>query len=126
MVLYSRVHAPDWTAEDNSQLEAKCRKVARPRYGKDPFFDSEDDALDVCNGGDRFAVWENAGKICPMRDECLAFALINHEGAGVWGGMHTRDRMNLKRHRPRREWRWHPPTRADDPPYSTEFVPLAA
>ncbi|MFE6739771.1 WhiB family transcriptional regulator [Streptomyces tubercidicus] len=45
-----------------------------------------------------------------MRHECLIFALINHEGSGVWGGMHLYDRMHLKRNVPRSEWRWHPPT----------------
>lgn len=127
MVLYSRVHAPDWTAEEDPYGEAKCRKLPRPVYGEDPFFDCEQDALDVCNGDDGDAGYENAGKVCPMRAECLAFALINHEGAGVWGGMHTRDRMNLKRNRPRREWIWHPPTRSEgEVPLEGQYVPLAA
>lgn len=127
MVLYSRMHAPDWTANENPELEAKCRKLARPRYGKDPFFDDEKYALSVCNGDDAGSLYENAGEVCPMRAQCLAFALINHEGSGIWGGMHTRDRMDLKRNRPRRQWTWHPPTRTGDtPPYGEEYVLLAA
>ncbi|MFD4858463.1 WhiB family transcriptional regulator [Streptomyces atratus] len=47
-----------------------------------------------------------------MRAECLVFALLNHEGAGVWGGMLYHDRMNMKRNRAlsRSDWVWHPPT----------------
>lgn len=110
MVLFSRVRAPKWEAEEDPEREAKCRKLSRPRYRADPFFDNEDEAMRVCNGGDGEADYVNAGKPCPMRDECLVFALINHEGAGVWGGMLLHDRMFMKRQMPKEWWYWHPPT----------------
>lgn len=110
MVLFSRVEAPNWEAGGNPEAEAKCRKLPSPRYGADPFFDDEEVAMLVCNGGDGFAGYENAGEPCPMRHECLIFALINHEGAGVWGGMLTHDRMFIKRNLPKEWWFWHPPT----------------
>lgn len=110
MVLYSRVHAPDWTAAEDGWLEAKCRKLPVPRPKSDPFFENEDVAMSICNGGDGSQNYENAGKPCPLRQECLIFSLVNHEMSGVWGGMLLHDRMNLKRNVRREWWIWHPPT----------------
>ncbi|MFI0265678.1 WhiB family transcriptional regulator [Streptomyces luteogriseus] len=126
MVLLSRVHAPDWTAAEDSSKEAKCRKLPVPVFGEDPFFDDEQTAMAVCNGGDSDAPYENAGAVCPRRHECLVFALINHEMSGVWGGMLLHDRMNLKRNVRREWWRWHPPTPKPEKPADRGSAPQAA
>ena len=34
---------------------------------------------------------------CPVRDECLEFALANDERFGIWGGLSERERRKLKR-----------------------------
>lgn len=34
---------------------------------------------------------------CPVRAECLAFALEHHIAHGVWGGMTTAERVRLAR-----------------------------
>jgi WhiB family redox-sensing transcriptional regulator len=34
---------------------------------------------------------------CPVRDECLEFALSNDERFGIWGGLSERERRKLKR-----------------------------
>lgn len=36
---------------------------------------------------------------CPVRDECLAYALANGEKLGVWGGTSERERRRLRRQR---------------------------
>src|SRR5690606_22704973 len=36
---------------------------------------------------------------CPVRWDCLAFALDNHEGIGIWGGFNSRERRILNRWR---------------------------
>lgn len=36
---------------------------------------------------------------CPVRAECLAYALEHGERYGVWGGMSERDRVRLRRQR---------------------------
>jgi hypothetical protein len=34
---------------------------------------------------------------CPVTAECLAFALVNFEKHGIWGGMSERERRTLRR-----------------------------
>lgn len=36
-------------------------------------------------------------RTCPVRDECLAYALKHDERFGVWGGLSERERRALKR-----------------------------
>ena len=33
---------------------------------------------------------------CPVKAECLNFALVNNEQHGIWGGLTVRERMKLK------------------------------
>lgn len=98
MVLHLRVPAPgNWE-------HAKCRGVcADSAY--DPFFEDTDEALDFCNG-------ESDGRVCPIREECLLFALTNNEKCGIWGGTSEicrraiRKRWPLHGREPRPEWTW--------------------
>ena len=34
---------------------------------------------------------------CPVRNECLEYALANDERFGIWGGLSERERRRLKR-----------------------------
>lgn len=38
---------------------------------------------------------------CPVRDECLEYALRNREPHGIWGGLNESERKALLRHRER-------------------------
>jgi hypothetical protein len=98
MVLKLRVNAPrNWE-------HAKCLgTVATSDY--DPFFEDMGEALDYCNG-----TWD--GRVCPIRHECLIFALTNNQREGVWGGTDEitrraiRSRWPLSTREPREEWEW--------------------
>lgn len=109
MVLRLRVASPgNWQ-------EAKCLgvKTADTAEDYDPFFpadtdsDGVRDAKDFCNG-------EADGVVCPIREQCLMFALTNNEKHGVWGGMDELGRRGLRkkwpltggRKTPRDEWTW--------------------
>lgn len=41
-------------------------------------------------------------KGCPVKAQCLEFALTNDERFGIWGGLSERERRKLNRRRPRR------------------------
>ena len=63
--------------------KAKCL-VAEP----DTFFPekggSTREAKRICSG-------------CPVKDECLEYALENDERFGIWGGLSERERRKLRR-----------------------------
>lgn len=67
-----RLPSPSWK-------QAKC---ASPQPD-DIFFsqdaDDQEEAKAFCNG-----IYDN--RVCPVRNECLIFALANKEHYGVWGG----------------------------------------
>ncbi|MFF7474251.1 WhiB family transcriptional regulator [Streptomyces sp. NPDC008092] len=73
------------TGEEEWQARAKCR-TADP---DDLFVEgaAQNRARAVCNG-------------CPVRTECLAYALDHRIEHGVWGGMTERERRSLLRRRP--------------------------
>lgn len=49
-------------------------------------------AKQVCNGNP-----EKGTQPCPVRSECLDYALTNNETFGVWGGTTYTERLDLKR-----------------------------
>lgn len=73
------------SAGEEWQARAKCR-TADP---EELFVEgaAQNRAKAVCTG-------------CPVRTECLAYALDNRVEHGVWGGMTERERRGLLRRRP--------------------------
>lgn len=84
-----------FTAREEWQRDAKCRGSSPalffPDKGGNSHAESEA-AKAVCNGHD-------GSPACPVRAECLSYALFAYEHWGVWGGMSERERRRLrKRH----------------------------
>jgi hypothetical protein len=69
---------------------AKCRDI--PVSGDDDLFFDDDptDAVEFCRG-----TWD--GVPCPIREECLRFALVNNCREGVWGGCSEQERKLIRR-----------------------------
>ena len=42
---------------------------------------------------------------CPVREECLEFALATNQDAGIWGGLNEDERRTLRRQRQRQRRR---------------------
>jgi hypothetical protein len=101
VVLKLRQSSPDdWK-------QAKCRNI-RPTPEYDPFFDEEDEeeAVNYCNG-------EADGVLCPVRHECLLYAMINNCREGVWGGTSPLTRKAIRKKfpvqeigKPEPQWEW--------------------
>ncbi len=119
MVQILRVNAPDW-AKGNCH-GPKLNKAETPDgvYPAEIFFDDigttpqereeyTEAALRYCNGDGKNR------PVCPIRQECLFFALKNNEQWGIWGGMIDQDRTNMRRFLPERKWQWHPPVPRDE------------
>lgn len=96
MVLKSRRLAPDWSADGDQFAAAKCRNF-EVRRGRDPWFDDEEQAAEICVG-------TFDGHECPMRTRCLGRALVNNEQYGVFGGFNLMQRRWIRKHFPMHMW----------------------
>lgn len=81
---------PEWMAR------ARCAGA-----DTDAFFPDKGDnaapARRVCNGDPPDTTNPVFEGPCPVRTECLDWALDNNERFGVWGGVGERERRRLKR-----------------------------
>lgn len=97
-----RTASPRWFNDEDSDKEAKC--VAFPGTSSyDPWFGSADatqiedfeemeEAKTICLG-------THDGRECPLRQQCLEFALVNNERFGVWGGTLPEERKQIRKQR---------------------------
>lgn len=68
------------------QEQALCQEVAAEWFPAKGDREAADAAKRVC-------------KLCPVRTECLEYALTYDEYAGVWGGLSERQRRAVKQAR---------------------------
>ena len=106
MVLNLRVTLVEMV-EDGKCLGKVADSAERLEDGSllNPWFHDQEEAKDFCNG-----TVDNV--VCPIRENCLIFALTNNHREGVWGGMSElarkalRKRWPLRGRVPRDEWHW--------------------
>ncbi|MFD5038480.1 WhiB family transcriptional regulator [Streptomyces sp. NPDC058378] len=83
---------------DNWRMHAACREedpdLFFPIGSSGPALVQAEEAKAVCG-------------ICPVREQCLEWALENGQDVGVWGGMDENERRALKRRRARQQARSH-------------------
>ncbi len=77
----------DWRQEARCQHEPETFCITAPEDGDEPPYPTKEQTL--CCG------------LCPVRNECLEYALKQNEPAGVWGGMTRYQRTLLARVRSR-------------------------
>ncbi len=106
-----RINAPAWDGGGSPEEEASCRKF-RPTRDHDDFFGDgtgkETEAKHICNG-------TYTGRVCPIREQCLQFALVNNEHYGVWGGLRALERAYIRKFvKDKKDWSFdRAPTRED-------------
>ena len=74
--IFIQFERADW------QEHAACRGQAKKFYPDEGGYTNE--VFAVC-------------AVCPVKDECLRYALKNDERFGVWGGLSPLQRQRLKR-----------------------------
>jgi hypothetical protein len=95
VVLQLRVNSPDWIRDGALCVQPRDADIE----DFDIPFEEPELQMDVCNGVD-------GTRVCPMRAECLMFALVNNEQFGIWGGMTPEDRKYMRRRIRRDQWQW--------------------
>ena len=75
------------------QHRAACRGEVASLFFPDALEETRDDRLD------REARAKAICATCPVRAECLEYALRAHENHGVWGGLNEYERRALVRER---------------------------
>jgi WhiB family transcriptional regulator, redox-sensing transcriptional regulator len=81
MMPLAEVGIPTWT------IAASCTQVPGDMWFPDNGVDQ--------NVAEVKAMCRN----CPVRLQCLEYALANHEHFGIWGGLTVKERRDLRRQR---------------------------
>lgn len=82
----------------------------RPRTAEEQLFDAVErqwHEYGLCLETDPEAFYPDKGgstreakmvcQACPVKDECLEYALLNDERYGIWGGLSDRERRRLRK-----------------------------
>ena len=97
-LLTPEVYAWMMSATSRDQALPSLEDLAqRPAWMKRAQCRGEDRALFFPALGEKAAKARAICSICPVRQECLSYALADPESAGVWGGTAERERRKLAR-----------------------------
>lgn len=84
--------------EDEWRQYAACKEAGNATFYNE---DDEDQRLIRNYGATKRA--KAMCEKCPVRMECLTYALDNKERFGIWGGLTARERRNLVRNQNRKK-----------------------
>jgi WhiB family redox-sensing transcriptional regulator len=84
-----------WNAAEDWQHRAACRGQDAAYFFAPNYFERREQK------NAREAVAKSYCARCPVRDECLEYALAMREGHGIWGGLNEMERRRLVRERAR-------------------------
>jgi WhiB family redox-sensing transcriptional regulator len=96
LVMKLRSVAPPWF-NDNPQKQAKCVLFPATK-DYDPWYsETEDGGEDYTEDAKAICTGTYDGRPCPLLEACLEFAMINNERYGVWGGLSSPERAQLRK-----------------------------
>jgi len=79
-------------------LQIRDLEDSTPCEGKQEIFDAVDGPSHYNRAAELVA--KRLCAVCPLKQECLTYALKAKEPAGVWGGLNTQERILLAKHKP--------------------------
>lgn len=79
------------------QLLAQARSDTGRTWASRALCAGADPELFFPPGDDRASEARHICAICPVRGECLAYAITADEPFGIWGGLDPHERENLRR-----------------------------
>lgn len=78
-------------------IDELARLIERPEWMRDAACRGMDPELFYPSRGESVAQARKVCSGCPVRAECLTYAMNLHETHGMWGGMSERDRRRIRR-----------------------------
>jgi len=94
LMFLNRLAKEKWD-ELNDAIDAAPIVVPCQNTDPDVWF-SDRGIDDIYNTGATTRIAKEFCKRCPVRALCLEYALVNNEEHGVWGGLSTKERQQLK------------------------------
>ena len=87
---------PDWGPTPDFFSRAKCQGMGRGE--RNPFYAEYRDNQGVAQAKAICRGTQFEGDVeCPVRYECLKYAVFRPEPSGVWGGVSERERRRIRR-----------------------------
>jgi WhiB family transcriptional regulator, redox-sensing transcriptional regulator len=90
----NRLAKEKWDAL-NEAIDAAPVVVPCQNTDPDVWF-SDRDINDAYGSAGTTRIAKKLCNMCPVKAQCLEFALVNNELHGIWGGMATKDRQQLR------------------------------
>lgn len=98
----SRGRTPDLSTQLATRLLAEARADPARKWAADALCAGTDPELFFPAGDKPGMEARCVCASCPVRENCLAYAIIAEEPFGIWGGLDTNERQGIRRELKRR------------------------